>query len=84
MLLNSLKAKQFFLIFSVKKLKSGKNPTNFFQPEPEPDFEARYPAGTGFSRIFGQFLLESLIICKKVSSCLSAQVRLCPALFRIL
>ena len=81
MLLNSLKAKQFFLIFSVEKLKSGKNPTNFFQLKP--DFEAGYPAGTGFSRIFGQFLLESLIICKKVSSCLSAQVRLCPALFRI-
>ena len=29
-------------------------------------------------------ILESLIICKKVSSCLSAQVRLCPVLFRIL
>ena len=29
-------------------------------------------------------ILESLIISKKVSSCLSAQVRLCPVLFRIL
>ena len=38
--------------------KSGKNPAKFFEtgPEPEPDIEAEYPAGTGFSRISGRFL----------------------------
>ena len=38
--------------------KSGKNPARFFEtgPEPEPDIEAEYPAGTGFSRISGRFL----------------------------
>ena len=40
--------------------KSGKNPAKFFEtgPEPEPDIEAGYPAGTGFSRISGRFLLS--------------------------
>ena len=39
--------------------KSGKNPAKFFEtgPEPEPDIEAGYPAGTGFSRISGRFLI---------------------------
>ena len=39
--------------------KSGKNPAKFYEtgPEPEPDIEAGYPAGTGFSRISGRFLV---------------------------
>ena len=28
-------------------------------PEPEPDIEAGYPAGTGFSRISGRFLVPA-------------------------
>ena len=28
-----------------------KNPAKFLKPEPEPDIEAGYPAGYGFSRI---------------------------------
>jgi len=42
-----------------KFLISGKNPANNFEtgPEPEPDFEAGNPAGTGFSRISGRFLI---------------------------
>ena len=34
-----------------------KNPAKFLKPEPEPDIEAGYPAGSGFSRISGRFLL---------------------------
>ena len=33
-----------------------KNPAKFLKPEPEPDIEAGYPAGSGFSRISGRFL----------------------------
>ena len=42
--------------------KSGKNPAKFFEtgPEPEPDIEAGYPAGTGFSRISGWFLVGNI------------------------
>ena len=36
---------------------SGKNPAKFLKPELEPDIEAGYPAGSGFSRISGRFLL---------------------------
>ena len=44
--------------------KSGKNPANFVGtgPELEPDIEAGYPAGTGFSRISGRFLVGPLHI----------------------
>ena len=35
-----------------------KNPANFLKPEPEPDIEAGYPAGSGFSRISGRFLIS--------------------------
>ena len=49
-----------FKILEIRFLedKSGKNPANFFEtgPGPEPDIEAGYPAGTGFSRISGRFL----------------------------
>ena len=38
-----------------------KNPAKFLKPEPEPDIEAGYPAGSGFSRISGQFLV--LLTC---------------------
>ena len=34
-----------------------KNPAKFLKPEPEPDIEAGYPAGSGFSRISGRFLV---------------------------
>ena len=36
-----------------------KNPAKFLKPEqePEPDIEAGYPAGSGFSRISGRFLI---------------------------
>ena len=36
-----------------------KNPAQFLklEPEPEPDIEAGYPAGSGFSRISGRFLV---------------------------
>ena len=47
-----------FKILEIRFLedKSGKNPANFFEtgPGPEPDIEAGYPAGTGFSRISGR------------------------------
>ena len=35
-----------------------KKPAKFLklEPEPEPDIEAGYPAGSGFSRISGRFL----------------------------
>ena len=36
-----------------------KNPAKFLKPEPEPDIEAGYPAGSGFSRISGQFLAHT-------------------------
>ena len=53
-----------FKILEIRFLedKSGKNPANFFEtgPEPEPDIEAGYPAGTGFSRISGRFLIGYL------------------------
>ena len=39
---------------------SGKNPAKFSKTRPEPDIEAGYLAGTGFSRIYGQFL-QSII-----------------------
>ena len=39
--------------------KSGKNPAKFFETGPEPDIEAGYPAGTGFSRISGRFLYRN-------------------------
>ena len=49
-----------FKILEIRFLedKSSKNPANFFEtgPEPEPDIEAVYLAGTGFSRISGRFL----------------------------
>ena len=35
-----------------------KNPAKFLKPEPEPDIEAGYPAGSGFSRISGRFLVR--------------------------
>ena len=35
-----------------------KNPAKFLKPEPEPDIEAGYPAGSGFSRISGRFLIQ--------------------------
>ena len=43
-----------------------KNQANFFEtgPEPEPDIETGYPAGTGFSRISGWFLEVNIIITK--------------------
>ena len=43
--------------------KSGKNPAKFFEtgPELEPDIEAGYLAGTGFSRISGRFLEKNII-----------------------
>ena len=37
-----------------------KNPAKFLKPEPEPDIEAGYPAGSGFSRISGRFLSGSI------------------------
>ena len=37
-----------------------KYPAKFLKPEPEPDIEAGYPAGSGFSRISGQFLEKTL------------------------
>ena len=38
---------------------SGKNLTKFSETGPSPDNEAGYPAGTGFSRISGWFLVYS-------------------------
>ena len=38
-----------------------KNPTKFWKPEPEPDIEAGYPAGSGFSRISGRFLIRGML-----------------------
>ena len=40
--------------------KFSKNPAKFYEtgPEPEPGIEAGYPAGTGFSRISGRFLIR--------------------------
>ena len=37
------------------------NPAKFLKPEsePEPDIEAGYPAGSGFSRISGRFLVQA-------------------------
>ena len=59
-------SQNFFLIFFFGK--KNWNPAKirqiFFQPEPEPepDFEAGNPAGAGFSRISGRFLLPLLEI----------------------
>ena len=36
-----------------------KKPAKFLKPEPEPDIEAGYTAGSGFSRISGRFLLRT-------------------------
>ena len=36
-----------------------KNQAKFLKPEPEPDIEAGYPAGSRFSRISGRFLQVS-------------------------
>ena len=35
-----------------------KNPAKFLKPEPEPDIEAGYPAGSGFSRISGRIRIQ--------------------------
>ena len=35
----------------------GKNPAKLLETGPEPDIEAGYPAGTGFSRLSGRFLV---------------------------
>ena len=44
-----------------------KNPAKFLKPEPEPDIEAGYPAGSGFSRISGRFLAwTNILFCIKL------------------
>ena len=59
----------FLLVFqslvktSILKMKyPAKNPAKCLKPEPEPDIEAGYPAGSGFSRISGRFLNASLLV----------------------
>ena len=46
-----------FKKYILKMKHPAKNPAKFLKPEPEPDIEAGYPAGSGFSRISGQFVL---------------------------
>ena len=42
------------------KEKSGKYPAKFFETGPDPDIEAGYPAGTGFSQISSRFLISTI------------------------
>ena len=42
------------------KILKMKYPAKFLKPEPEPDIEAGYLAGSGFSRISGRFLVRPL------------------------
>ena len=63
----------FFEFFSVKKTEIRQKSGKFFfqpepepEPEPEPDFEAGNPAGAGFSRISGRFLLATNPIIKLI------------------
>ena len=47
--------------FSKRQTFSGRNPAKFSSagPEPEPENEAGYPAGTGLCRISGRFLVST-------------------------
>ena len=47
-----------------------KNPAKFLKPEPEPDSEAGFPAGSGFSRISGRFLASASVIKSKLKKIL--------------
>ena len=43
-----------------------KNPAKFLKPEPEPDIEAGYPAGSGFIRISGRFLHRTVEVADEI------------------